>query len=522
MADYVYPRSDLDRPQRILELLGTHWSSTYGGSKVVEDLVRARAEEAAQTHLDLLEAVAAVSRLTVRVFHTDNWYLLTLLESEVNGAEISIRAYGDDAVYGGHLGGGTELRYGTPHGIGLYSFPLPAELKDVKLVFNRITAPSVTLTSGLDFIVDPVRGAIHFRGNPFTNDWIAKRDVYAGDEVVNREVGLWVFRGQFDWQAVYAHFGYLLKLKMQSSEGYRELLNAILDGIVRGSNYLAIAAAFSVLADAPIVVDPEETVEAIWTEPGRRLLIATDKRIYRYGELAEPNVVVGDTVRAGDQLTDAYTIYEFNRGQLSADLRAVTLDRRVLTTGYYDGVTFVNEEVPVVVDTSGVFTKVSFELGGWPGDVVKFWTDFHVRGVQAGETLAHLLDTRTNKVGEPVATNLPAIINPLKFLVENVLRDNAYVVKLKPRRFGEDALGVAWVRELRRIIPPHTICIVIVELDAPGDVVTMDGAGDENGAGYEESHASYYGAEGPSDVLDPDTLIAEEEPILRHVAGVCL
>lgn len=516
---YTYPSRDLDRAARLITFLGSHWAGTFEGKQEAENFAYARAQLETQTEQQRDEAQAAVSRFELPVYHTNLWYELKFKESEMNSAAVSLNRYGAGAVYGTQPTG-EQYQYGIPHGLGLYSFPLPSGLTVAPVVTNRITDPSVTWVEGLDYYVDQTLRAIRFRNNPFEDERVAMREVFEGDAVVDREVSLWLFRGKFDLDYVYQHFGYVLGIDLPSTQSYKDLVNAIWDGLVEGGDYDSVNAAVAAIANAPVVLETEETVEAIFTDSSH-LVVATDQHVYRYNLNASAVVSVGDTVREGDQLSDAYKIYEFHQGSVPRELQALSLDKGFLIEGYYGDLTFRNEETELVVDTSGVFTKLSFDLGGWPGDVEQFFDDLHARGIAEGETLAHLLDQRTNKVGEPTAANLPATINPLEFLAQNVLRNNIFVVQWRPASFGPNSLGIDRARSLRRIIPPHTGMIFVVELAVTGDVVTMEGAGDEDNPGYEEDLNSYQAGAADGDSFFPSTYITEEEPVAKHVEGLC-
>jgi hypothetical protein len=143
-------------------------------------------------------------------------------------------------------------------------------------------------------------------------------------------------------------------------------------------------------------------------------------------------------------------------------------------------------------------------------DIDKFFDDAHAAGVARNQTLAHLLDTRTNKVGEPKSSNLPATINPLKFLTENVLRGNAFVVRLAAAAFGTNAAGLQHMHLLRKIIPPHTAMITILELQGFKDFVTIEES---------ESLSIFVGTTPMSDTITiPD---GADRVGIRLVTGTC-
>jgi hypothetical protein len=170
-------------------------------------------------------------------------------------------------------------------------------------------------------------------------------------------------------------------------------------------------------------------------------------------------------------------------------------------------------------DVAG-YTKISWDLGGFPFDIVKFWEDVHASGVAANETLAMLLDVRPNPVGQPTAASLPTTINPLQFLTDNILRNNAYVVKVKPGSQLAGQLAFVPVDQLRKIQPPHTLMLLIVELAYADSPVIMEGPGTDLAPGYEES-VSGFPIMTISESLDPATYIVEDIAG-KSISGRCI
>jgi hypothetical protein len=511
VTTFTYPQSDYDNPAALLELLGSFWANTYP-DQLVEDLVVAYALVARQTHEEMLDLLNACGRRVVPVLHRPHWYQLVLKESEHNtepGTSMSV--YGSGIYYGPQPVGGEQLKYGEPW-FPYSVFPAPDGLVDCTYIFNRITQPSLSLIRGPDFLIDTDNQVVVFKDNPFENSNVAAREVYVDGQVTDREVSLWMFRPGFDRSDIYTQFGYPLRFELDSTESYRNAVNALWDGLIKGTGSQDVQETIAAICDVPLV-QGTETVEVIQDE-GTHLSIVTDQRAYRFNANATAIVSVGDTVRPGDQLTNAVRIYEFGHGAVPADLQAITLGPGFLPEGYYDGLTFHNKDVDLVVDTTGVFTKVSFEIGGWPGDIEKFWDDFHDKGVAAGQTLAQLLDQRVNKVGEPGASNLPATVNPLEFLAENVLRNNAFIVKIGYNRLGPDAVSIQHLRQLRRLIPPHTGLIILAELDAEDDTVTLTES-------TTETAESYSAGEPMLESVDITSYVAETAT-LQHVGAHCI
>lgn len=507
--EFVYPRNEYDQPSVLLELLGTFWSDTYP-DQLVEDLMVAYALAARQTHSNMLELINACSRFDVPVYHQEQWYHLVLKESDHNTeAGTSLSVYGSGIVYGNQPDG-TQLKYGVPW-FPYSVFPLPGGLISCPFVFNRITQPSVNLVLGVDYVIDLDNEVIVFKDNPFENDLVSSRDIYVDGEVTDREVSLWLFRPRFDAADIHTQFAYPFRFELDSTQTYKDCVNSIWDGLVRGSAVQDIQGAVSAICDIPIVKGTE-TVEVIQKDSSY-LLIVTDQNVYRFHQDATATVSVGDTVHAGDTLTDALQFFDFNRGDYG-NLNAISIGRGFLPAGYYDSITFYNETADLEVDTSGIFTKISFHVGGWPGDVEKFWDDFHERGVAAGQTLAHLLDQRTNKTGEPTASNLPSTINPLEFLSDNVLRNNAFATRIKYNLKGPNAVSLQHLRQLRRLIVPSTTMLVIAELAAPDDVALLTEY-------VAEEQEPYLGSEPYAENMLLPSYV-EEEVTLQYVDGYCI
>jgi hypothetical protein len=510
---YTYPANDYDRRGTLLGLLGSFWTNVYQGSALTEELVHAQAQLEAQAHLTLLELAASVSRFDVPVFHTRNWHMLTLVESDLNTGSSAIPTYDGTLTYGG------GHSYGQPLSLPQSAWDLPSGMKDGSLVMNRITRPSVTMVKDVDYQITD--DSIIFRDNPFDNPLIPKRDIYVGDAVTDRELALWVFRGSFDWQNVYNQFGYVLELFLESGDNYRTLVNAIFDAMVQGTTVRHIRTALSAMTDIPLVIETQETVEQLLTDANRKLVV-TDQHVYEFSVNDTFEVEVGDLVEAGDTLTTGLGFFDFGDGSVPAStvVSGVALGRGLLTAGFFAELVFENEDKALVVETDDDgYTRLSWEISGWPGDVEEFFDSLHARGLAEGQTLAHLLDERTNKVGEPGASNLPATINPLEFLCENIFRNHAFLVTVEASSMGRNALGFNSAKILRKIIPPQTLMILAVELAHSDDPIIMDSAGDATSPGYVEAMNLYLALK-QTESIGPGQM--DERVTLRQIAGRCL
>lgn len=517
-----------------MSVLGSFWSGTYEGSGQIESLVRAKCELENQTLLDVLDAIATVSRVTVPIFRKQNWHRLVLKESDRNSVATSLIRY--DTGYDHDTG----VQYDVPSRQYGFAFPLPTPLADARVILNRMSAPSLVWTRGVDYAISTQDAALIFVVDPFEDGRFTISPVFnAVGEEIDREVTLWVFRGDFDFDSIYRQFGYAIQLRMQSSAGYRDIVNTVFDAYVGGTTREHIVAGLSTVTGIPLVREAEETVEDIRPDGAGRLVI-TDKHVYRFDMASTVLVNIGDTVTRHQSLTDALQIFEFTSGEVPAGLQALSLGAGYVLTCLYGELVFENRELPLTViedDPSGM-TRVEFPVGGFPADVATFFDEMHTRGVneslrpitdceecikirypavECGDedryvrqgTLAHFLDRRTVRVGEPTAFNLPRTINPLQFLISNILRNNAYLVRIRAAHLGAAGLGLHNLRHVQKLVPPHTAMLIMIDVTPVSDSVTV--------SNVTESIATFTAM----NTMSTDVATVTDRPRLRLVAGRC-
>lgn len=491
----TYPANDLNKGALLLQQLGTFWTNVFQEANILQAHMRSNAQEQAQTALDFYEAVACLSRFTVPIFHTDNWELLTILRSEVENVASIYQP--DDLVFGQQPGTRPDRPAGFVQTFGgmdipwVVQAPMPDTLVDAPFVLqNLILYPSLVLVKGLDYEVNRERKLIRFKSDPFKNSLIAKREIFDEQGAkVDEEIGLWVYKAQYDLQYLQIQFAYALGLVLESTEGSKQLMNAFWNAHVAGGMSVSLLTLFlSALSGAPIVISPTETVEVIRTEADSKLVI-TDQYVYRFPLTANIIVTVGQVVHAGDRLSDAVEIVELagNSPDYSI-LPALSLSPSFLSGGYMAELSVKNHRVALEYLGTDQNNKavVRFEVSGFPGDVEEFWNAVQLRGDLAGETLANLLDTRENPVGEPLPVNLPTMINPLEFVVSNLMHNNLFVIRIRQASFMPGSPGLSFLRLLRNVIPPQTTYIIFVEMSFT-DSVDLGQPGSEDEAGVSDS-----------------------------------
>ncbi len=495
---YVWP-TELDDAGRLLAVVGSFWADTYTGNDLVQSLLHAKARHHAQAHADLLELVGSMSRQNIPVLHTEDWSPLVLRESARNSPNLP-------KLDGTYTFDGT-IFYDTPVASALFAYPAPAGLVAAGSIFDRISTPTTSRVAGIDFYVKD--GAVWFASDPFADPNAEIADVFEDGTIVDRSVTLWVYAGKFDRENVYNQFGYVLGKKLPSGEAYKKLINAAYDTLVEGTTVRSVQDFVSACCDIPLAT-ADETVTAVLADAAGQVVV-TPANAYRVPLTANVTVEVGDELKAGDSVCDALVFHEFNRGQTPDGIRALALGRGLLHPAYFREMIFENKTVPLeVTENVDGYTRVAFSLGGWPGDKEKFWDDVHANGVREDATLAMALDTRTNKDGQPTAAALPATINPLTFLLDNLFRGTLLVVTCRPEAFGPGAIGLYAATLLRRLTPPQYAIILVVQqtLDDEADPDTM----------MEEDVDVYLGQslEDEAEITD-----AEEDLRLFQIGGYC-
>lgn len=128
-------------------------------------------------------------------------------------------------------------------------------------------------------------------------------------------------------------------------------------------------------------------------------------------------------------------------------------------------------------------------------------------------TLAHMLDSRKYAETEPTAQHLPQTINPLQFLISNVLRNNVFVARIKVSGLGQNHLGLYNIKHLRQLIPPQTALITVFEFNPADEKI-------DSQSRVAEAITKFKGAEPIEDALDSENVV-DLGARLFVVSGTC-
>ncbi len=466
----IYPQSSLDNKTAGLETLSSFWTEVFDDQETLASWLQAMAIQAKQALNNADENLKLCQRSNAPIWHRQLWHNIQALESTLTDNTVIPLRYGDGSVYGPQANGDIN-HYGQGSYPAKYASGVDNQLVVMPLICNRAKNSTVIWTEGLDYYLDRESSAVVFARNPFDYDFEI-RDVVA--EPADRQIDIWACHSQWDARDISNRWGYPLHLELQSSSNYRELVNSVYDALCQGTTLNHIRRVITAITDIPHARNEGETVEQILTD-SRGQVVITDVSVYRVSNLATLAVSVGDVLSYGQHIAEELQIHEFHNGTVPESITALAVTKNFLSSAYYDGLIFENKIVPLVVETEDGRTRVSFEIGGLPEDVERFWDELHAKGVAADETLANLLDVRETPVGEPTSASLPTTINPLEFLLSNILRNNAFLVELGVSAVGANALDLGNLRILRRLVPAQNALIFLMRLTGGQEVIELTG-----------------------------------------------
>jgi hypothetical protein len=470
--------SDLSTANGLMALLGTYWRIFYTQPEGIRGIVAGRAQTELLTRQLARETSALIGRSTFPRLARTPWLALDLLASQKTGVA---------------------------------SYPAPTGLVGAAAIVNTITNTTKFFVSNIDFIVED--GRVNFAIDPLTDPDVATEPVYdaAGNRSDTKST-LWILAADIDASYVYKSFGYPLSIFNESTSTYADLVDHLTDDVNNGDTKANLIRVLAALTDSKLALVTGEIVQRIYDETSRRLII-TDKSVYTVPLGAGLLVGVGDVLVSDQQLTDAFKFVELGQTPPPVnELPGLTLSPELLPgSGVVGALSFANADTPVVVTTSLGRTKVSWSLGGNPTDVMSYWNATHTRGIAGGKTLAQCMDLRPPnlQVGDPTAANLPTSVNPLGFLIANLLRYHTIVVLFEPSSFGPNATWNLTGASLRLAIPPQDTLLGLILLPALTDIIEMGGPGTSVSTGTLESLGLFDGVE-PLSELNLTSLVGAD------------
>lgn len=449
-----YPQDDSDSKNKLLTLLGTFWSKVYRDKDAVRIILQSALDQLRYHFTSINETVDAIGRKTTPVCSRPEWKPLVIREENVSPY---LARYGDTGLY--YNGPPDNFLYDTPLSE-LFVWTLPNEILDVFVISDRFAGADRVLVKDLDFTVDKERRIVVFRFNPLEEF----SEIVQEDDTSTRTLLLWSWFSEVRKDYLYDYWGYAVPFRGSYDAPSKDLVNTVFDATTGGTTRLQVRQFFALTSGVPLIRQPVEVVQAVYSTP-IEVCVITDLEVYKFSADTELTVEVGDTVHQGDSIAETLQFFDLNTGTVPAWMTALYLDPGYLVGDYSSGLTFENEEVPLEVSELDGRTVVQFAVGGRSEDVALFWDEVHARGLAQGRTLAQYLDLRSDPSNDPTADSLPETVNPAQFVVENLLRFNLLIVRMRTQSTAPEAVTSEAEHVLRTILPPWSN--VLVFIDAP-------------------------------------------------------
>jgi hypothetical protein len=415
---FKFPKDDLDVPSKTTSLVGGYWNEVYEGKDEVSDLVSSRNTLWQQVRDYWEEVYRTKSRQLIDPLSTKSWQHFPILKSEGTSTKDNYggsRRYGDSA-----------FSYGKSVG---YAWDLPQGVVSVSQIYNRVTDPSLSLIEGVDFVIDRKLNKIVFNADPFLNDSLPKLTVNSKDGTSDVQLSLWMFRPKIDRRSIQDIYGIPVGVDGESNNAYKAFINNVYDSIITGMSSGRLGYILGNSLGLPVSIG-SEIVQRV--HGSVRKVIITDKNVYFVPLTASATVSVDDKVIEGQSLTDALVIKELIRNSDISSINALNLTKGFISNDFMYDLGFVNKNVNLqVYESEGQKTEVRFYVGGHPLDTDMFWEIVNSNSVIYGKTLAEGLDKRVEKVGQPSKVDLPSQINPLRFLVDEMIPGGFTLVTIR-------------------------------------------------------------------------------------------
>lgn len=286
----------------------------------------------------------------------------------------------------------------------------PCGLVQLPLITNRLTKQSLLWHEGVDYRINDKY--LEFRENPFDNPLFA-----VADDSTDREIVLWGINGKYSSDYLYSNYGYALNLHCGCS---RRLVSAIMTALVRGG-LTSLERVIAAMLDVPVTTRPIETVLNV-ARDRRGPFVATDAQIYRLPEKVTASVVEGQKLKAETPLIKAFEMRKLGPGAKIYDLLDITVPVALMSPEIKESLSFQNVEATVADNR--------FPIDGDEEAVDKFWE-------------------LVNKQAQARGVNfvLPNIVNPLRYLVDNILCNNTVLLIADWEKLD--------LQLLKSLTPPH-------------------------------------------------------------------
>jgi hypothetical protein len=498
----TFPSGSFDEPGEFLALLSDYWTRWYQGSgslqKFCEALARLWSSPAALFQV----AIDRTSWDHIPLFEEMECFPILLREDQINTTTVSLDTWDNtDQTFDG------GLSFDTPSSQTVFYHPLPAGLVGCSLLTNAITSPDKSWSAGIDFGVEGRQARFSFHKNPFTEPGWLPIETFDEAGQSSRQLVLWGWKVRWDVRWLQLLLGEVIGVEAPSSEAYRELLLGAMRSTTCGTSAADVRRMVSATVGIPLA-EAAETVQAVGTDRHGTFL-ATETRIYRIPSSAALTVGVGDVLQEGQAICTALRIDDLHRGQLPPGLAALSIGEELLPWKDGGPLSFDNKTVPVTETLTAAGPRVEFPLGGFPEQVARFWDTVHERGVASGRLLSSYLDPLQRNPAP--AGSSPATVNPLQFLVENLLRGPVAVCQLQLDQLTteQSSSRLAWLAALADTLPPWGKFFIVLVVTFSRDRVNPANEDPAAGPRIREWSELIEELAGAGESINPETAVRE-------------
>ena len=331
------------------------------------------------------------------------WVPIIIYEDEL--LERSFVAYGEGYIYDPV----PQIFYGQSGPVTRWVYPVSDDIVSVDAFTDAIVDSSYWAATS-SAVIDRRRSEIQFLYNPFTS--VAAKTA-AGNG--RRYIVLWARNLVIDLKVPFDQVGWVVQYQANNSEHYRRSLKQLWKLVLNGPSLKTYLAGINAALGLPLA-EAGGTVRAIQSDGGQRLVI-TDTEVYR-GALSWPlSYLQGDQLQPDAPIFEVVKPFEYEAllTASAADVPGLLLNVP-LSTGTTAQLGFKNEILAWDFQV-GRPSEWRFPISGSPADVEQFWIDSDAYAVANGINLQVLF-------------GLPAAVNPMKMVVEQLLKSKVVVFRV--------------------------------------------------------------------------------------------
>lgn len=476
---------DLTDGRNFADLLGSFWSSLFDSGALGQAIGFASAEVLSQRYLEMSELISSTSIFSAPIFSRKNVFPVVLRKSLLEDYREYIK-YGGGASYGPQRPGGRYAavqspQFGVASKVGYkFFYPIKNPPKCYgAFALNRLFEPSVVLTLEDGFF--PVEGGISLSENPFENPLFPRRSVQnQKTEEIDEEIVLWFCDVDVENFNIFKKFGYTFTNFRQSSEGFKQIAQAVFSLAAQGPSRFAIRSFLSSICGSPIIREGEEVVQSIQKTP-EGVLIITDLSVYKVdeGESLSPEIKEGNTVKAGQPILDLVEISDTSIPGWWKTFEVLPAPKWCIggEDGAYLGFPSKREKVRYSDADPGTGVRgVSFTVIGLKESVEKFWTEISRRGNEAGLNPGEKLYEKygdSSSDAPPFWTSPTFFVSPAEILADDIFPGALFPIKIRVNSIADINRFFKTIFPLRDCIPAHLILMLFFVLDSGNDMVPL-------------------------------------------------